>query len=75
MAKKRRTDVEATKAEPVAKAVRLDLSLEDHKRVDRVARIYGLSMSAYARMAVLKSLQQDETELRKQGYPELPPRR
>jgi predicted DNA-binding protein len=60
MAKKRSPKVEATKAERAAKSVRLDLSPVDHDRLDRCASRIGLSMSSYARMAVLKAINDDE---------------
>ena len=50
----------ATKSAPTAKAVRLDLSPRDHERLERHANRLGLSMSAYARMAVLKAMAADE---------------
>jgi hypothetical protein len=62
MAKKRNPKVSTTKAAPTAKAVRLDLSPADHKRLDRHASALGLSMSSYARMAVLERMKADEAK-------------
>jgi hypothetical protein len=61
MAKKRVAKVTKTKAAPAAKAVRLDLSPRDHQRLERNAAALGLSMSSYARMAVLERMKADET--------------
>jgi hypothetical protein len=47
---------------PVSQAVRLDLSPADHKRLDRHASALGLSMSSYARMAVLERMKADEAK-------------
>lgn len=49
----------------LGKAVRLDLSDQDHKRLDRVANAKGLNMAAYSRMAILERLRKDEEDLEK----------
>jgi hypothetical protein len=54
--------VTATKTRK-GKAVRLDVSPEDHKRLDRIAKAKGLNMAAYSRMAILERLRKDEEEL------------
>ena len=53
------------KVSPVAveretKPVRLDLSLADHERIERSAKRFGLSKSAYVRQALFKQLEADE---------------
>lgn len=53
------------KASPVApsrgtKPVRLDLSLADHERIERSAKRFGLSKSAYVRQALFERLEADE---------------
>jgi hypothetical protein len=50
----------AVKEEQVTKPIRLDLSVRDHERIERSAKRFGLSKSAYARMAVFKQLEADE---------------
>ena len=62
MAKKKATPkVNATKEAPASsKAVRLDLSAGDHKRLERCADALGLSMASYARMALLERMRADE---------------
>jgi len=62
MAKKRATKVEAVQEEKAIKPVRLDLSMPDHERLERLAMLRGLSMSAYARQAVLNQMRADEKE-------------
>jgi hypothetical protein len=42
------------------KGVRLDLSPADHKRLERVAKEKGLTMTSYARMSVLERIKTDE---------------
>jgi hypothetical protein len=62
MAKKRVKKVEAVQDEKALKPVRLDLSLADHERLDRLASERGLSKSAYARQAVLNQMRADERQ-------------
>ena len=55
----------APKVSPVAevrttKPIRLDLPLADHKRIERSAKRFGLSKSAYVRQALFKQLEADE---------------
>jgi hypothetical protein len=47
----------------LGRAVRLDLSDRDHERLDRVAKLKGLNMASYSRMAILERLRKDEEEL------------
>ena len=42
------------------KPVRLDLSLADHDRIEASASRFGLSKSAYVRMALFERLEADE---------------
>jgi hypothetical protein len=46
--------------EKVAKGVRLDLTPADHKRLNKLARERGLTMSSYARMALFERMKDDE---------------
>jgi hypothetical protein len=62
MARKRATKVNAIKTEREAKSVRLDLSMHDHERLERIAGRIGLNKASYCRMAVLKQLAADERE-------------
>lgn len=61
MAKKGVPKVAATAA-PAKMAIRLELPIADYERVERRARKLGLNRASYARMAVLRTLQQDEEE-------------
>jgi uncharacterized protein YbaP (TraB family) len=65
MAKKATTKgdkmVTATQEERTVKGVRLDLSPEDHKRLERTAKQLGLTMASYARMALFERLKADES--------------
>jgi hypothetical protein len=49
-------------AKKLVKGVRLDLSPADHKTLERRAKIRGLTMASYARMAVLDRLREEEAE-------------
>jgi hypothetical protein len=40
--------------------VRLDMTPEDHKRLEQCARRRGLTKASFARMAVLEFIQRDE---------------
>lgn len=42
-------------------AVRLELPEEDHERMAKLARRLGLSLASYARMAVMKQMEQEES--------------
>jgi hypothetical protein len=42
------------------KGVRLDLSPDDHQRLEKQARMVGLSLAAYARQALFERLEADE---------------
>jgi hypothetical protein len=42
--------------------VRLELTVGDHERLERSARLRGLSMASYARMAVLEKIKTDERD-------------
>ena len=62
MGKKRVNEVKADREEKIVKAVRLDLSPVDHKRLEDCAREKGLNKAAYARMAVLDRIKADEAK-------------
>jgi hypothetical protein len=68
MAKKGAKPVIATPEVKAAKAVRLELPLSDYQRLERHARKLGLNRASFARMAVLRMIDQaDEDERRKAG--------
>ncbi len=50
----------ATVKEKVVKGVRLDLSPADHRRLNKLAKERGLTMSSYARMALFERMKDDE---------------
>lgn len=54
--------VNTVAAERATKPIRLDLPLPDHKRIERSAKRFGLSKSAYVRQALFKQLEADERE-------------
>jgi hypothetical protein len=61
MAKKRAVKrMNAVAGERVTKPVRLDLSLEDHERLERLARRFGLSKTAYVRLKLFSGMEADE---------------
>jgi hypothetical protein len=60
MAKKRAAKVNAAKIDTTPKPVRLVLPPAEHQRLERLASRMGLSMSAYARMVVIRSMKEDE---------------
>jgi hypothetical protein len=61
MAKKKAAPkVDAVAESRETKPVRLDLSLADHERIERAAKRFGLSKSAYVRMALFERLESDE---------------
>jgi hypothetical protein len=61
MAKKKAAPKVNTVAEEQAtKPIRLDLSIKDHERIARSAKRFGLSKSAYVRVALFKQLEADE---------------
>jgi hypothetical protein len=60
MAKKRAPKVTATKEEKATRPVRLDLGADDHERLERCARRFGLSKSSYVRMALFERMQSDD---------------
>lgn len=62
MAKKRAAKVNAAKIDTTPKPVRLVLPPAEHERLERLASRIGLSMSACARMAVLRWLQAEEAQ-------------
>jgi hypothetical protein len=68
MAKKGAKSVITTPEVKAAKAVRLELPLPDYQRLERHARKLGLNRASFARMAVLRMLDQaDEDSRRKAG--------
>lgn len=63
MAKKKAAPkVNAVAEDRETKPVRLDLSLADHQRIERSAKRFGLSKSAYVRMALFERLEADESK-------------
>ncbi len=52
----------ATAAETKSRAVRLDLSQEDHDRLRVCAAKARLSMAAYARMVLMREVEREEAE-------------
>jgi predicted DNA-binding protein len=66
MAKKKAAPKVSTVAvERETKPVRLDLSLADHERIERSAKRFGLSKSAYVRQALFERLESDEGQVTK----------
>lgn len=65
MAKKKATPMETTQApkrQRAGKAVRLDLTLKDHERLEKAADAKGLTLASCARMAVLEWLKAAEAQ-------------
>jgi len=65
MAKKKAEPMEATatpKRQRTGKAVRLDLTPRDHKRLEKAATSKGLTLASCARMALLEWLKTVEAE-------------
>lgn len=61
MAKKQSDEAGAIRGgQRSGKAVRLDLKPEDFERLERLAEKRGLNKASYARMAVLRLLDEDE---------------
>jgi hypothetical protein len=61
MAKRKAAPKVSTVAEERAtKPIRLDLPVPDHKRIERSAKRFGLSKSAYVRQALFERLEADE---------------
>ena len=61
MAGKNSTDVDSGGGDTKpTKPIRLDVAIEDAPRVQAAAKRLGLSMSAYARMALYERLERDE---------------
>jgi hypothetical protein len=60
MAKKEAKKVNATQDEVTTKAVRLDLTVSDHARLDRQARKRGLTKASYSRMVILEKLDEED---------------
>lgn len=60
MAKKAGKKMSAVQTEKETKPVRLEMNVEDYVRLDRAARRRGLSKAAYARMTILKELDQED---------------
>ena len=52
--------MEAVQEKKAVKGVRLDLSPADHRRLNKLAKERGLTMSSYARMAVFERMKDDE---------------
>lgn len=63
MAKKPVTrTAKAGAVDKATKPVRLDLTLEDHERLERLAKRHGLSKTSYVRLALFGRMEQDETK-------------
>jgi plasmid stability protein len=63
MAKKKGLpEMPATTAEPKTRPVRLDLAQEDHDRLRLRAAKARLSMAAYARMVLMKAIEEEGDE-------------
>jgi hypothetical protein len=60
MAKTKGEPMNAVGAKRTVKGVRLDLSPADHKRLSKLAKERGLTMSSYARMALFERMKTDE---------------
>jgi hypothetical protein len=60
MAKKKGTPSKAAAVESVKRPVRVDLLQEDHDRLRIAAAKARLSMASYARMVVMKAVEQAE---------------
>ena len=60
--KKAATKVSTVATERETKPIRLDLPLPDHQRIERSAKRFGLSKSAYVRQALFKQLESDEAK-------------
>ncbi len=52
--------MEAVQEKKAVKGVRLDLTPADHRRLNKLAKERGLTMSSYARMAVFERMKDDE---------------
>lgn len=52
----------AVEEKKTVKGVRLDLSPADHRRLNKLAKERGLTMSSYARMALFERMKEDEAE-------------
>jgi hypothetical protein len=53
--------MDAVQEKKPVKGVRLDLSPVDHRRLNKLARERGLTMSSYARMALFERMKDDES--------------
>jgi hypothetical protein len=62
MAKKRARKMKAAEVVRTSKPVRLELSPDDHERLEQCARRRGLSLASYARQAVLERITADEVD-------------
>src|SRR3954465_2141759 len=60
MSRKRAEKVPASEVESNVKRVRLDLSPDDHERLERAAKSKGLNKASFARMAVLAMIKSVE---------------
>lgn len=61
MAKKRAAKVNATKPQAPDKPVRLVLTPAEHERLERLASSIGMSMSTYARAALIERMNSHES--------------
>jgi hypothetical protein len=60
MVRKRAPKVPAIQEPKAQMAVRLELPIEDYRRLEHQARKLGLTKASYARMAVMKTITADE---------------
>lgn len=57
--------MQAAITERATRPVRLDLTIEDHERLERCAKRYGISKSSYVRMTLFKGMESDESNERR----------
>jgi hypothetical protein len=62
MARKRTKTVQATQPVRTGRPVRLDLTEEDHARLEKQAKKRGLNKASTARMIILEWLEKEEPE-------------
>jgi hypothetical protein len=67
MAKKGAKKVIATHEEKTSMAVRLELPIADYQRLETHARRLGLNRASFARMAILRILEEADEEVRRKG--------
>jgi hypothetical protein len=60
VAKKKRPKVQAVEPKQEVWPVRLVLDATDHARLEAAARVFGLTKSAYAKLALFERIEADE---------------